>query len=74
MRVIAEGITDIYFPLMRRAVPELFDKQPASQLVDGFLIHYDFFRPHMTLHHKTPAEVAGIGISIRTWEDVVRYA
>lgn len=35
-------------------------RETAEHILDGFLIHYDFFRPHMTLRDRTPAEVAGI--------------
>lgn len=44
----------------------------ALIILDGFLIHYDFFRPHMTLNNKTPAEVAGIKLPYKTWTDFVR--
>ncbi len=46
----------------------------AELILSGFLIHYNFFRPHMSLKNKTPAEVAGIKTAIKTWEDIVRYA
>jgi putative transposase len=45
----------------------------AELILSGFLIHYNFFRPHMTLKNKTPAEVAGIKTDIKNWEDIVRY-
>lgn len=43
----------------------------AEQLLDGFLLHYNFFRPHMSLKDKTPAEVAGIKSPLTSWTDVV---
>ena len=45
----------------------------AGLILDGFLIHYNFFRPHMTLSNKTPAEVAGIKTPFKTWTDLVRH-
>ena len=46
---------------------------PTARLIlDGFLIHYNFFKPHMSLNNKTPAEVAGIKIPSKTWTDFVR--
>jgi putative transposase len=42
----------------------------ARQFLDGWLVHYNYFRPHMSLHDKTPAEVAGIKYTIRNWKDV----
>jgi len=44
----------------------------ALVILDGFLVHYNFFRPHMTLSNKTPAEIAGIKSPYRTWTDFVR--
>ncbi len=45
----------------------------AEHILDGFLIHYNFFRPHMTLNNKTPAEVAGIKAPLLSWTEVVRH-
>ena len=44
----------------------------AELILDGFLVNYNFFRPHMTLANRTPAEVAGIKSPYRNWTDVVR--
>jgi putative transposase len=44
----------------------------ALIILDGFLIHYNFFRPHMSLKDKTPADVAGIKSPYKTWTDFVR--
>jgi putative transposase len=43
-------------------------------IIDGFFIHYNFFRPHMTLANKTPAEVAGIKAPVKNWTELVRKA
>jgi hypothetical protein len=42
-----------------------------KQFLDGWLVHYNFFRPHMSLKDKTPAEVAGIKFPFHNWRDVV---
>lgn len=45
----------------------------AKLILDGWLVHYNFFRPHETLKGKTPAEKAGIKFPhFRNWMDVVR--
>ena len=44
----------------------------AELILSGFLIHYNFFRPHMSLKDKTPAQVAGLKIPFKTWTDFVR--
>jgi len=36
------------------------------------LIHYNYFRPHISLKGKTPARKAGIILSANDWLDVVR--
>ena len=45
----------------------------AEHILDGFLIHYNFFRPHMSLVDCTPAWVAGIKSPLANWTDVVRH-
>lgn len=44
----------------------------AILLVDGFLVHYNFFRPHTSLGYLTPAAVAYIQSPFKTWIDFVR--
>lgn len=46
----------------------------ASLLLEGFLVHYNFFRPHMTLNDRTPADVAGIRLPYKTWTQYIRHA
>jgi transposase-like protein len=50
-----------------------FKTVPTARLIlDGFLIHYNFFRPHMSLNGKTPAEVAKIISPVKNWTELVR--
>lgn len=42
----------------------------AKKYLDGWLVHYNFFRPHMSLNDQTPASVAGIKFPFRNWKDV----
>lgn len=44
--------------------------ESARLFMDGWLVHYNFFRPHTALKDKTPAEVAGINFPFRNWKDV----
>jgi len=44
----------------------------ARLILDGWLVHYNFFRPHEGLKDRTPAEVAGIKFAFKDWADVVR--
>lgn len=45
--------------------------ETALLLLDGWLVHYNFFRPHEALGDKTPAEASGIRDSFRNWVDIV---
>jgi len=44
--------------------------ESARLFMDGWLVHYNFFRPHMSLRDMTPAQVAGIRFSFRNWKDI----
>ncbi len=43
----------------------------AQSLLDGWLLHYNFFRTHESLDGKTPAEVAEIRFPYKNWLDVI---
>jgi len=46
--------------------------ESALDFTDGWLIHYNYLRPHESLDHKTPAEVAGIRYPYQNWADIIR--
>jgi transposase-like protein len=46
--------------------------ETARTFIEGWLINYNYFRPHISLDSKTPAEKAGIKQSTNDWLDVVR--
>jgi transposase-like protein len=45
--------------------------ESAIEFTEGWLVHYNFFRPHSALGDKTPAEVAGLQSPYRNWADIV---
>ena len=45
--------------------------ESARLFMDGWLVHYNFFRPHMSLNDRTPASVASIRFPFRNWKDIV---
>ena len=45
--------------------------ETAKLFTDGWLVYYNYFRPHESLKDKTPAEVAKIKFPFRNWADVV---
>ena len=47
-------------------------KETARLIMDGWLVHYNFFRPHESLNDITPAKKAGIKFPFRNWADVVK--
>lgn len=50
----------------------LKNRSTLKQFTDGWLVHYNFFRPHMSLNDRTPAGVAGIDFPFRNWQDLVQ--
>ena len=50
-----------------------FKTVPTAKIIlSGFGIHYNFFRPHLSLNNRTPAEVAKIQSPVKTWIELVR--
>ena len=47
-------------------------KGTAKMFTDGWLCHYNFFRPHPAIGGKTPAEAAGADAPYKSWVDVVK--
>jgi len=54
-----------------KVMQDLRDKGTLKRFTDGYLVHYNFFRPNMALGNKTPAEVAGLKYDNHSWTDVV---
>ena len=49
----------------------MHNPQTAVLIMDGWLINYNFFRPHEALLDKTPAQVAQADYPYKGWKDVV---
>lgn len=47
--------------------------ETAIDFVNGWLVHYNYLRPHDSLDDKTPAEVAGIDFPYKNWADITRH-
>jgi len=57
----------------RTKVMRGFKKPESARLIlDGWLVYYNFFRPHESLNDKTPAQIAGIKFPYTNWLDVVK--
>ena len=51
--------------------------ETARIIIDGFLINYNYFRPHETLSQSeptTPAQKAGINFPYQSWESLIRHS
>jgi len=46
--------------------------ETAIDFTQGWLVHYNYLRPHEALNDKTPAEVAGVVYPHRNWADIIR--
>lgn len=49
----------------------LRNRTTLKTFMDGWLVYYNFFRPHMSLDGKRPAEKAGLKYSSKCWADIV---
>ena len=45
--------------------------ETARIVLGGWLIHYNYFRPHEGLRGKTPAEAALVEFPYKSWKDIV---
>lgn len=54
-----------------KVMRSLWRKGTAKIVMDGWLVHYNFFRPHTAHGGKTPAEAAGAKPPFKSWKDVV---
>lgn len=48
------------------------DLETLIQFTDGWLIYYNYFKPHIALDGKTPAEEANIKYDVKNWADLSR--
>jgi transposase-like protein len=56
-----------------KVMRDLRDKETLKRFADGWLVHYNFFRPNMALDNRPPAEVAGLKYESHNWADIVGY-
>jgi putative transposase len=49
----------------------LKDIKSAKLFTDGWLLYYNYLRPHISLNGSTPARVAGVSYPYRNWQDIV---
>jgi hypothetical protein len=59
-----------------KVMRDLKSVDTANTILDGFIIHYNYFRPHETLstssNSVTPAEKADIKFPYADWEALIR--
>jgi putative transposase len=48
------------------------DTETLIQFTDGWLVYYNYFKPHQSLKGKTPAEEAKVNYAIKNWADLAR--
>jgi putative transposase len=46
--------------------------ETAHDFMNGWLVFYNYLRPHESLDGKTPARVAGVGYPYENWADIIR--
>lgn len=45
-------------------------RETAQNYLDGWQVDFNYFRPHMGVDEKTPAQAAGIVVPFKDWRDV----
>jgi putative transposase len=45
--------------------------QSMNDFLEGWVIHYNFFRPHISLNDRTPAQVAKINFPYANWKELI---
>ncbi len=45
--------------------------ESMNEFLKGWVIHYNFFRPHISLNDKTPAQVAGVNFPYANWKELI---
>lgn len=45
--------------------------ESMNAFLQGWIIHYNYFRPHLSLQDRTPAQVAGINFPYRNWKELI---
>jgi putative transposase len=45
--------------------------ESMNDFLKGWVIHYNFFRPHLSLNDKTPAQMAGINFPYANWKELI---
>lgn len=48
------------------------DVETLINFTDGWLVYYNYFKPHESLDGKTPAEAAGLKYTVKDWADLGR--
>lgn len=48
------------------------DFETLKDFTDGWLVYYNYFKPHESLKGKTPAERAHVRYDVRNWADLAR--
>jgi putative transposase len=48
------------------------DTETLTQFADGWLVYYNYFKPHLSLEGKTPADEAKVNYLIKNWADLAR--
>jgi len=50
----------------------LKNKDTLQKFTDGWLVHYNYIRPHEALDNHTPADKAGIKYPYKNWQDIIQ--
>jgi len=54
-----------------KVIRRMKKNETAKLIMEGWLVHYNFFRPHHELKNKTPGEVAQATFPYKSWQELI---
>jgi putative transposase len=60
------------FKARTKVMRALKNLNTAHSFLEGWLVHYNYLRPHESLVGKTPAEAAGVAYPYKNWNELSR--
>jgi putative transposase len=68
-----KGIKQLHKTIKSRTkiLRSLTSQESADLIINGWSIHYNFFRPHPGLNGITPAIAAGLDLPSKSWADII---
>jgi len=54
-----------------KIIRRMKNRETSKLIMEGWLVHYNFFRPQEALNNKTPGELAKATFPYKSWQELV---